>query len=88
MIDLQLTAESKEKFQIRLIALFKEFKAKKLNHRLWKYQVGNIKFHIYPSDHLFTVWMLEKGQMERVTCTNEDNVYEKIRSILKREPDK
>lgn len=84
MIQDRLSALEKENFLIRLVALFKKFKAEKLNEHLWRYRVANTKFHIYPSDYLYTVWMLTGEELTRISCTNENNVYGKLETLLKR----
>jgi hypothetical protein len=81
---LRLSEKEKDDFLIRLVAIFKKAKAKKLKGRSFDYRVKDYRFKIYPSEHLFVVFYKQDDKPEkRISCNNEDNVIERTEHIVK-----
>lgn len=77
-----------ENFEIRVIRIFKDYKAEKLDFRdsFYDYRVGKYRFKIDTSCCLFYVWYIgdDEGKEQHFSCNNEENVINNVRSFMKK----
>lgn len=88
----RLSNKDIDEYEIRLIRIFKNAKAEKLNpgdkliDKLYDYRVGDYRFKMDHSEYIFTVFYKKDDETKerRFSCNNEDNVVERVGALVKR----
>jgi hypothetical protein len=82
-VGLDVTAKEEEDFRIRMVKLFREYKLEWIDERLYDFKLGEHRFQVEISMAFYIVHHKEGDkEEERITCTNPDNVYDRMRNLL------